>query len=165
MKFKVFCLGIAVLVWFPFGLQGAHPALNRVDLGREVCGGFGDFCSHVWVQGLALGEPFNSLIFNACSVVEYREGDHPGIKCVERAIEKVSHMAPADLIFGQFGKGERNKNAIWRKRPNKDWADLIKQMILEIPANCDQKTPEIFYYFSCLLYDVVNLPELIKKMT
>ena len=110
MKFKVFWFGMAILVLFPFGLQGSHPGLSRSDLGREVCGGFGYFCAQVWFQGLARGEPFNILIFNACTVVEYRQGDHRGIECVERAIEPASHMAPADLIFGQFGKAERKKN-------------------------------------------------------
>ena len=162
MKFKGVVLGLLLLLLVPTGARATHEALTLDALGIRVCEGFGGYCATTWTIVLANGAAFNALIYHVCVLVRNEEGLHMGMKCAERAIEETSHLISSETMRGQFEKGERELHPKWHRLPDAVWASLIKRSIVRIPAYCDQKTPEIFEYFPCLVDSVAGLPDYLK---
>ena len=163
MKFSLIGIALGLLLLLPPGEAAAQQKISRSELGDTACRGLDAYCTDIWARGVERGAPFHLLIFHVCVTVWNRDGDHNGIDCVERAIAVVPKMAKEDLIFGQFGAGEREKNNVWANRSDEAWANLIRQAIVKIPPYCDQHTPVIFNYFPCIANEVLALPDRLKK--
>jgi hypothetical protein len=142
----------------------AAPQFSERDLGNLLCAPYALYCTQLWRRSLAREEPFNVLISETCLHVGYRENEDAGIACLEQGLRAAGDLPDSVLVAGQFAAGERERNAIWRDRSDREWARLTLAFLRGVPGYCDEATPVIFDYFPCLLQEVRYFQVVLKQV-